>query len=151
MPTISAGLLLYRKSTKPEVLLVHPGGPFFIKKDLGAWSIPKGEIGEGEDPLQAAIREFKEETGVDITGQFTALSPIRQKGGKTVLAWAVEHDLDAGSIRSNTFRLQWPPRSGKTQVFPEINKAAWFDLGTAKQKINEKQAALLEELEQIVL
>ncbi|GAA4317135.1 NUDIX domain-containing protein [Compostibacter hankyongensis] len=146
----SAGILLFRKQKKLEVLLVHPGGPFWQKKDLGAWSIPKGEIDEQEDPLAAAKREFKEETGMEIDGDFTALDPVIQKGGKTVYAWAVEGDLDPENIAGNTFSLQWPPGSGKARTYPEVDRAAWFDLPTARQKINDRQAAFLDALETLL-
>jgi predicted NUDIX family NTP pyrophosphohydrolase len=147
MPKTSAGVLLYkRKDGVLQVFLIHPGGPFFAKKDAGVWSVPKGEIGEGEDALAAAKREFEEETGCRPEGDFTPLSPVTQKSGKIVLAWAVEGDCDAETIRSNTFTLEWPPKSGRTQEFPEADKAGWFTVGQAKGKINPAQAALLEEL-----
>jgi predicted NUDIX family NTP pyrophosphohydrolase len=129
------------------VFLVHPGGPFWRRKDSGAWSIPKGELDQHEDPLQAAKREFKEETGFVASGNFMELEPVKQPGGKVVLAWAVEGDLDPSAVRSNTFTIQWPPRSGKQQEFPEIDRAAWFDLKTAKEKILEGQVPILEQLE----
>lgn len=123
----SSGILLYRqKNDQLEVLCVHPGGPFWKKKDLGAWSIPKGEF-EDEDALLAAKREFEEETGIPIDGEMVALTPQKQKGGKVVYAWAVEGDLNPEDIRSNTFELEWPPKSGKRQQFPEIDKAEWLD------------------------
>lgn len=144
---ISAGVLMYRKGKNEiEVFLVHPGGPFFMKKDAGAWSIPKGEIGEGEDPLGAAKREFEEETGCRPEGSFLPLKSVKQKSGKIVLSWAVEGDCDADSITSNTFSLEWPPKSGRTQEFPEVDRAAWFTIGEARQKINPAQAPLLDEL-----
>jgi predicted NUDIX family NTP pyrophosphohydrolase len=147
MAKLSAGILLYRRhGGVPEVFLVHPGGPFFAKKDLGSWSIPKGEIDGDEDPLVAAIREFKEETGSAVDGAFMALSPVRQKSGKVVHAWALEGDIDADAIISNTFSLAWPPRSGKQQTFPEIDRGAWFDLEEAKRRVNEAQSALIAEL-----
>ncbi len=147
MPRNSAGILLYRKKNGVlRVFLIHPGGPFFAKKDAGAWSIPKGEIGEGEDPLAAGRREFEEETGCRPEGRFIPLLPITQKGGKTVLAWAVEGDCDPGTIKSNTFTLEWPPKSGRMREFPEADRAGWFTIEEAKQKINPAQAALLEEL-----
>ncbi len=147
MPKKSAGILVYRlKDTVPEVFLVHPGGPFFLKKDLEAWSIPKGEYEASEDPLQAAIREFKEETGQDITGDFIQLTPVTQKGGKVVVAWAVEGDIDESLVHSNTFRMEWPPRSGKMQDFPEVDKGAWFTVAEGMKRINPKQAVLIEEL-----
>jgi len=143
----SAGILLYR-STDPEteVLLVHPGGPFWKNKDAGAWTIPKGEFEESEEPLAAAIREFKEETGFTLQGEFIALTPIQQKAGKIVYAWAIEGDIDATKVKSNFFEVEWPPKSGKKQTFPEIDKAAWFTLAKAREKINSSQAALLDEL-----
>ena len=143
----SAGLLLYRgRNSTLEVFLVHPGGPFWAKKDEGAWSIPKGEIAEDEDPLPAAKREFYEETGVQIDGQFIALTPVKQAGGKTVYAWAVEADCDAGAIKSNTFSMEWPPRSGKKQEFPEADRASWFSLDEAKKKILKGQLNFMDEL-----
>jgi predicted NUDIX family NTP pyrophosphohydrolase len=143
----SAGILLYRMSKDhPEFFLVHPGGPFFAKKDAGSWSIPKGEFDESEDPLRVAKREFEEETGQKIEGNFLALSPVKQKGGKIVFAWAVEGDVDAAAITSNTFTIEWPPRSGKMREFPEVDKGEWFSFSTAKEKINPAQGALLDEL-----
>lgn len=143
----SAGILLYRKNKKiTEYFLVHPGGPFFRTKDAGWWSIPKGEIAPGEAPLQAAIREFEEETGYRPEGKFLPLQPIRQKGGKQVLCWATEGDLDPEKIVSNVFETEWPPHSGKTKTFPEVDRAAWFDADTAKQMINPQQAAFIDEL-----
>lgn len=148
---LSAGLLLYRITTgQLEVLLVHPGGPFWKKKDLGAWSIPKGEYSEPEDALTAARREFKEETGIDIEGNFLALTPVKQKSGKVVHAFAIAADVDTSKIVSNTFLLEWPPKSGKTIDVPEIDKAEWFTLAEAKQKINAAQSQLLEELASIL-
>lgn len=147
MSKISAGLLMYRRRTGSlEVFLVHPGGPFFRNKDDGAWTIPKGEVGAGEDLLSAAQREFQEETGLTPTGPLMALSPVKQKSGKTVYAWAFEGDCDPATIVSNEFALEWPPRSGKTQSFPEIDRAAFFDLATAAVKILPAQAALMDEL-----
>ncbi|HWE96003.1 MAG TPA: NUDIX domain-containing protein [Tepidisphaeraceae bacterium] len=150
MPQVSAGLLMYRirRGTR-EVLLVHPGGPFFRKKDDGAWTIPKGQAATGEELLEAAKREFQEETGFAPVGQFLELAPIKQKSGKTVHAWAVEGDLDATAIRSNTFTMEWPPKSGKQVEFPEVDRAEWFDLETARKKIIPAQAALIVELEQL--
>jgi predicted NUDIX family NTP pyrophosphohydrolase len=143
----SAGILLFRKTTGVlQVFLVHPGGPFFKNKDDGSWSVPKGEFLEDEDPLNAAKREFEEETGQAINGEFIPLSPIKQKGGKTVQAWAVAGDIDHLNIKSNSFEIEWPPRSGRQQSFPEIDRANWFDMETAKVKINPAQAALLAEL-----
>jgi predicted NUDIX family NTP pyrophosphohydrolase len=146
MPRQSAGLLLYRRRGGLEVFLVHPGGPFWAKKDAHAWSIPKGEFAPGEDPLGAAKREFAEETGLTPAGTFAALSPLRQPGGKVVHAWAIEGDCDPDAVKSNTFTLEWPPRSGRTQEFPEIDRAAWFPLAAAREKIHKGQAALLDEL-----
>jgi len=144
----SAGILLYRiADNQLQVFLVHPGGPFFKNKDDGSWSIPKGEFAEDENPLDAAKREFQEETGQSIDGNFIELTPIQQKGGKIVHAWAVEGDIDHETIVSNTFEIEWPPRSGKKQSFPEIDRAAWFDLETAKVKINAAQAGLISELQ----
>ena len=143
----SAGLLLYRvKEREIEAFLVHPGGPFWAKKDEGAWTIPKGEIDAGEDALAAAIREFAEETGATLAGEFRALPPIRQAGGKTVLAWAIAGELDPDAIRSNEFEIEWPPKSGQRQRFPEIDRAEWFALDEARRKINKAQAALLDAL-----
>lgn len=148
MPKTSAGLLPYRNSgAQLEIFLVHPGGPFWAKKDDCAWSIPKGEFTAGEDPLAAAQREFHEETGFTVAGPFTPLTPVKQPGGKIVTAWAVEAPhLDPAALRSNTFSLEWPPRSGKTREFPEIDRAAWFDLPTARGKIFQGQRPLLDEL-----
>ena len=152
MPKKSAGILLYRiKNKLPEVFLVHPGGPFWANKDGGAWTIPKGEFDEDEDPLDAAKREFKEETGTKISGEFIELNPIRQKSGKIVLAWAVEGDIEPTKIISNEFEMEWPPRSGKMKRFPEIDKASWFNLTEAKQKIIPAQSFLIEELENRVV
>ena len=144
----SAGILLYRIQNKnPEVFLVHPGGPFWAKKDAGAWSIPKGEFEDDEDPLDAAKREFEEETGITISGEFIQLKPIRQKSGKMVYAWAVEGNIDPATIKSNSFEMEWPPSSGKMRSFPEIDKAAWFTLIEGRNKINSGQSALINELE----
>ncbi|WP_419698908.1 NUDIX domain-containing protein [Mucilaginibacter sp. NFX135] len=143
----SAGILLYRKTEgKLQVFLVHPGGPFFKNKDDGSWSVPKGEFLDDEDPLEAARREFEEETGQVITGEFIKLNPITQKGGKKVYAWAIVGDIDHLTIKSNYFEMEWPPRSGKQQSFAEVDRAEWFDIETAKVKINLAQAGLIEEL-----
>jgi predicted NUDIX family NTP pyrophosphohydrolase len=150
MAARSAGILMFRKKERLEVLLVHPGGPFFARKDLGAWSIPKGEYDESEDPLVAARREFREETGLAVEGNFLPLTAIKQKGGKEVLAWAVEGNIDVAKVSSNTFELEWPPHSGKIRAFPEIDRAEWFDMATARAKINERQQSLLDELEVLV-
>lgn len=151
MPKISAGLLLHRRRHGvPEVFLVHPGGPFWAKKDAGAWSIPKGEAAPGEDLLSAARREFQEETGLGIDGDFRALVPVRQPSGKRVHAWAVEADCDADAIRSNSFEMEWPPRSGQRREFPEVDRAGWFDLTTARNKITKGQLGLLDQLERLL-
>lgn len=143
----SAGILLYRfKDSVTQVFLVHPGGPFFAKKDAGAWSIPKGEFNEDEKALDAAKREFKEETGQPVEGNFIELSPIKQKGGKIVYAWAAEGDIDHETIVSNVFTMEFPYKSGKWVTYPEVDKAAWFDMDMAKEKINAGQAALLADL-----
>jgi predicted NUDIX family NTP pyrophosphohydrolase len=152
MPTTktSAGVLLYRrKNDTLQVFLIHPGGPFFEKKDDGVWSIPKGLIDPGEDPLTAALRECFEETGCKPQGELRPLSPVQQKGGKTVLAWTGEGDC-AESITSNTFDLEWPPHSGRMQRFPEADRGGWFTIEEAKRKINSAQIALLEELERLL-
>jgi predicted NUDIX family NTP pyrophosphohydrolase len=149
--TKSAGILLYQfVHQELEVLLVHPGGPFYQKKDSGVWSIPKGEFTETEDPLSAATREFEEETGIKLSGHFIKLTPVKQKSGKIVYAWALNQSLDAGTIRSNTFEMEWPPRSGKKQSFPEVDKAQWFSTPEAKQKIIASQIPLIAELEMIL-
>lgn len=138
---------MYRRSRGTlEVLLVHPGGPFWVKKDVGAWSIPKGEYEAGEEALAAAVREFEEETGLLAGGPYTPLTPIRQQGGKVVEAWAFEGDCDAESLKGATFSLEWPPRSGRRQEFPEVDRAGWFGLEEARRKILPAQAALLDEL-----
>jgi predicted NUDIX family NTP pyrophosphohydrolase len=143
----SAGLLLFRRTQSGvEALLVHPGGPFWTKKDDGAWSIPKGEFLDDEDPLAAARREFREEMGVEAAGEFLPLEPIRQAGGKLVLAWALEADFDPAALKSNMFSMEWPPKSGRQQQFPEVDRAAWFDLDTARQKILKSQHPLLDQL-----
>ncbi len=143
----SAGILLYRRRASGlEVLLVHPGGPFWAKKDAGAWSIPKGEHDPGEDPLTAARREFTEETGFTAAGPFHPLTPLKQKSGKLVRAFACEGEADPGALQSNTFTLEWPPRSEKIQEFPEVDRAAWFSLEEVHEKIHPGQAGFLEEL-----
>lgn len=152
MPKQSAGILLYRNiSGRIEVFLVHPGGPFWAKKDYGVWSIPKGEFADSEEPLEAAKREFQEETSFSIEGTFSPLNPVKQPGGKTVYAWAVEGDIDAGAIRSNTFSIEWPIGSARTKSFPEIDRADWFDLEVAKIKILKGQSGLLEQLSRELL
>jgi len=147
MPKQSAGLLMFRRGRgELQVLLVHPGGPFWKNKDLGAWTIPKGEHDAGEEALVAAAREFREETGIEPRGPFIALTPVKQSGGKVVAAWAFEGDGDAGAIRSNTFSLEWPRGSGRFQDFPEVDRAAWFSLDEARRKVLRGQVPLLEEL-----
>ena len=147
MSVKSAGLLMYRfRDSQLEVFLVHPGGPFWSKKDDGAWSIPKGEYSEEEEPFSVAKREFTEETGYEAVGEFVPLKPIKQPSGKIVSAWAVEGDCDAGSIKSNFFTMEWPPRSGKQAEFPEVDRADWFAIKMAKRKILKGQRGFLEEL-----
>ena len=144
----SAGLLLYRKRAGTlEVFLVHPGGPFWARKDEGAWTIPKGEIGADESPLAAARRETAEETGFAPEGEFIELPPIRQKAGKHVHAWAVEAECDPRELRSNSFSMEWPPRSGKMADFPEVDRGAWFGMAEARAKLLEAQHPLLDSLE----
>jgi predicted NUDIX family NTP pyrophosphohydrolase len=150
MPKQSAGLLLYRTINGfIEVFLVHPGGPFWARKDAGVWSIPKGEFSEGEDPLEAARREFHEETGFTIDGEFEPLRPVRQSA-KIVYAWAIEGDLDPAAIRSNVFSIEWPPESGRMVDFPEVDRAAWYPLAVADQKILMAQAGFLHQLGQLL-
>ena len=147
----SAGILMYRFCDSTlEVFLVHPGGPYWVKKDAGAWSIPKGEFSEKEDRFSAAKREFKEETGFVPEGNFVPLRPVRQPGGKVVYAWVIKGDCDAKTIVSNTFSMEWPPRSGKYQEFPEVDRAGWFAMDVAREKILKGQVGLLEELSQMV-
>ena len=147
----SAGIVLYRyHDSTLEIFLVHPGGPFWKNKDSGAWSIPKGEFDKHEDPLRAARREFHEETGCSVDGSFIALTPVRQAGGKRVHAWAVEGDCEAESIRSNSFTIEWPPRSGQRKDFLEVDRAGWFSLELAREKIIKGQLMLLDELERIL-
>lgn len=146
MPSKSAGIIAYRKRGNIEVLLVHPGGPFWRNKDLGAWSIPKGEYADGDDAEIAARREFAEELGLELSVPLTPLGQVRQRGGKLVTAFAAELDLDVRSIRSNTFEMEWPPRSGKRQAFPEVDRAEWFTLDAAREKINAGQRPLLDRL-----
>jgi predicted NUDIX family NTP pyrophosphohydrolase len=151
MASTSAGILLYKRQDKSKtsglsVFLVHPGGPFWAKKDAGAWSIPKGEFAPGENPLAAAQREFLEETGQAVAGDFVALQSCRLASGKTVHAWAVEGDIDADAITSNEFEMIWPPRSGRVKRFPEVDRAAWFPLAEARHRINKGQVPLLDAL-----
>lgn len=147
MPTTSAGLLMHRvQDGALQVLLVHPGGPYWRKKDEGAWTIPKGEIDAGEDALDAALREFEEETGLRPEGPFIPLTPVRQKGGKTIRAWAFAGDCDPERLRSNTFQMEWPPGSGEMREFPEIDRARFFGVDEATRKMNPAQVALLEDL-----
>jgi predicted NUDIX family NTP pyrophosphohydrolase len=151
MAATSAGLLCYRSSRNGlEVLLVHPGGPFWAKRDLGAWSIPKGETEQGEDLLAAARREFSEETGSTAEGPAVALGQLRQRSGKVVHAWAVEHDFDPATLRSNTFDMEWPRGSGKRQSFPEVDRAAWFDIAEARRRILPGQAGFLDALSELL-
>jgi predicted NUDIX family NTP pyrophosphohydrolase len=148
----SAGVLFYRLfDQKPEFLLVHPGGPYWIKKDAGAWSIPKGEFTDTEQPLQAALREVNEELGVSVSGDFIPLTPLKQKNGKVIYAWALEYEIDPAAIRSNTVELNWPPGSAGKKMFPEVDKAAWFDMDQARQKINPGQFGFIKELTEKVL
>ncbi len=147
----SAGLLMYRRSsTGIQVLLVHPGGPFFRDRDLGAWSIPKGLYEGGEDPLEAAQREFLEETGVQPHGPYEPLGQCRLSSGKIVLAWAFEGECDAERCRSNTFTMEWPPKSGRSRTFPEVDRAGWFDLELARAKIAKGQAPFIDRLAETV-
>jgi predicted NUDIX family NTP pyrophosphohydrolase len=147
MPKLSAGILLYRKNNgRLQVFLVHPGGPFWQNKDLGAWSIPKGEYDAGEDPLAAAKREFEEETGHALPeGEIAPLSEIKQPSGKLVRAWAIEGDCSVG-IRSNLFSLEWPPKSGKIEEFPEVDRAGWFEIADARAKLLPGQHGFLDQL-----
>ncbi|GAA3986592.1 NUDIX domain-containing protein [Mucilaginibacter dorajii] len=150
MPKQSAGILLYRKSDDQlQVFLVHPGGPFWKNKDEGSWSIPKGEYESDEEPLDAAKREFYEETGQYIDGEFLALSSIKLKSGKLIQAWAVEGDIDPHRIKSNLFEMEWPPKSGKKQSFAEVDRGDWFSVEEAKVKMNAAQVALLDELAEV--
>jgi predicted NUDIX family NTP pyrophosphohydrolase len=143
----SAGLLLFREGTAGlEVLLVHPGGPFWAKKDDGSWSIPKGEFTDDEEPLTAAKREFEEEMGQPPAGELIPLEPIKQAGGKLVFAWAVQGDFDTAGLKSNLFSMEWPPKSGRQQEFPEIDRAGWFEMEVARVKILKGQGAFLDQL-----
>jgi predicted NUDIX family NTP pyrophosphohydrolase len=143
----SAGVLLFRETPgRLEVLLVHPGGPFWARKDDGSWSIPKGEFEENEDPFEAAKRELQEETGLRVAGDAIPLEPLRQPSGKTVCAWAVRGDADPAKLKSNTFSVEWPPHSGRTRDFPEVDRAAWFTIEEARRKILKGQAGFLDQL-----
>ena len=139
-----------RREAQLEVLIVHPGGPFWKNKDAGAWSIPKGEFLPGQDALKTAKREFKEELGTTVSGKFVELRPVFQAGGKIVYAWAVEGDLDATKITSNEFEMEWPPRSGRLTKFPEVDRAEWVDLATGREKLNQAQTSFLDQLEAIL-
>lgn len=143
----SAGVLMYRfRNSVLEVLLVHPGGPYWAKKDLGSWSIPKGEYADSEDPFIVAKREFQEETSFQVNGYFVPLTPLKQPGGKIVSAWAIEGECDASKIKSNTFLMEWPPHSGNKQEFPEVDRAGWYSTNIAKKKLLKGQAGFIEEL-----
>ncbi|GAA2792438.1 NUDIX domain-containing protein [Saccharopolyspora taberi] len=147
----SAGIVLFRIRDGLEVLLVHPGGPFWKNKDDGAWSVPKGEHDDAEDPRAAALREFREETGTDLSGaDLVELGAVRQKSGKVVTAFAAEGDFDPELLTSNVFEMQWPPRSGRTQQFPEVDRAGWFDADTARRKLVPAQAELIDRLERFL-
>jgi predicted NUDIX family NTP pyrophosphohydrolase len=147
MPARSAGLLIHRRSDSGiEVFLVHPGGPFWAKKDLGAWSIPKGQYGDDEEPFSAAKREFEEETGFVPQGQFIELGEVKQPGGKVVIAWAVEQEFDPEQLRSNTLRMEWPPRSGRQIEVPEVDRACWFTVADARKKLLSGQLPFLDKL-----
>ncbi|MBX6319383.1 NUDIX domain-containing protein [Pigmentiphaga sp.] len=150
MSATSAGVLMYRRTGNTlQVLLVHPGGPFWRRRDAGAWSIPKGLVEVDEDPATAAVRELREELGAAPPGPLVPLGRIRQRGGKEVIAFALEADVDPTALRSNTFTMEWPPRSGRMQSFPEVDRADWFDLETAREKILEAQRPLLERLQEL--
>jgi predicted NUDIX family NTP pyrophosphohydrolase len=147
MPKRSAGLLMYRRRRHElEVFLVHPGGPFWAKKDLGAWSIPKGEYTEEEDAIDAAKREFQEETGFAVEGELIELGVVKQQGGKKVTAWAFQGDCDPKNLRSNTFTMEWPPRSGRQMVFPEVDRGGWYSMEAARERLNASQQAFLDRL-----
>jgi len=148
---ISAGILLYRlRDGTCEVFLAHPGGPYWRGKDAGAWSIPKGELEDGDDPLAAAKREFHEETGTKLSGELVELTPLKQPSGKLVYAWAMPGDIDASSVKSNTFSMEWPPRSGRQQEFPEIDRGEWFTIEAARQKMLPGQRGFLDQLQQLL-
>src|SRR5262245_26895043 len=143
---VSAGLLVYRRPDRVEVLLAHPGGPFWKNKDDGAWTIPKGLVEPGEDALAAARREFSEETGFAVDGPFLELGAFKQPGGKIVLAWAAEGDADPAALTSNSFTMEWPPRSGRHAEFPEIDRAGWFEPESARRKVLKGQQPVIEAL-----
>jgi predicted NUDIX family NTP pyrophosphohydrolase len=153
MPRLSAGILLYRRTAdRLEVFLVHPGGPFWARKDAGAWSIPKGEYLPEEDPLAAARREFQEETGFPLpSGDLTPLGKVTQAGGKVVSAWALEGDCPADEIRSNLFSMEWPPKSGRVQEFPEVDRAGWFSFETAREKLHSGQRVFLDRFVELAI
>lgn len=147
----SAGILLYRRRSKLiEVLLAHPGGPFWKNKDNGVWSIPKGEFNKDEEPLKAALREFEEETGMPLNGKMIELKPVKQKSGKLVRAWAIKGNPDITRFTSNSFSLEWPPKSGRMTEFPEIDRWEWFEMAMARKKILEGQIGILDELMSIL-
>jgi predicted NUDIX family NTP pyrophosphohydrolase len=147
LPKTSAGLLMFRhRNARLEVLIVHPGGPYWRNKDEGAWSIPKGEYVQGQDPFEVARREFKEETGYDAEGDFISLMPLRQPGGKLIIAWAFEGDCDPGGIRSNLFTMEWPPGSGRQAQFPEVDRMQWFPIDIAISKLLKGQVGFIEQL-----
>jgi predicted NUDIX family NTP pyrophosphohydrolase len=147
LPKLSAGILMFRRRDATlQVFLVHPGGPFWKNKDAGSWSIPKGEYGEGEDPLDAAKREFCEETGFEANGEFIPLGRMKQSSGKAIIAWALEGDCSPAAIRSNTFSVEWPPKSGQQQEFPEVDRAGWFSLDDARTRIVKGQLGFLDRL-----
>ena len=150
MAKTSAGILLFRRGPAGvEVMLVHPGGPFWAKKDAGAWSIPKGLADEGEDLLAAAKREFLEETGTSVKGEFLALGAHKQPGGKTIVAWALEGDFDPATLKSNMFAIEWPPRSGRMAEFPEVDRAAWYSIDEALEKVNKGQTPIINALDSL--
>ncbi len=151
MTKMSAGILLFRfKNRYPEILLFHPGGPYWAKKDAGVWSIPKGELNENEEPIQAAERELREETGIEIKGKLMKLTPIKQKNNKIVFAWALEQDFNTLDLKSNLFEIEWPPNSGDKKQFPEMDRGLWCTIEEAKVKILAAQLPLIEELEKMI-
>jgi predicted NUDIX family NTP pyrophosphohydrolase len=151
MLKISAGILLFRFiNGHPEILLFHPGGPYWAKKDVGVWSIPKGLLNENEEPIEAAVRELKEETGLVVGGDMIQLSPVKQKNNKIVFAWALEQDFNPLDLKSNFFEIEWPPHSGEKKLFPEMDKGSWFTLEEAKVKILAAQLPFIVELEKMI-